>query len=143
MGIRKIPEEKQWFHFHNANPKNARTDDCVFRAISTVTGISWDDVVMGLAKTAVKLKRSLDDTKVIDSYLGELGYVRRMQPYRIELYTEKKEKYTGQDFCQTFRSKTCIANIGGHHMTAIVNGKIYDTWDCSEGCIGNYWEKVR
>jgi hypothetical protein len=32
-----------------------------------------------------------------------------------------------------------IANIGGHHIVAIIEGQINDIWDSSDGCIGNVW----
>lgn len=41
-----------------------------------------------------------------------------------------------------------IANIGGHHMVCIketggLHGshKVHDTWNSTDGCIGNYWTK--
>ena len=34
-----------------------------------------------------------------------------------------------------------IAHIGGHHIIAIVDKKVNDTWDSTDGCIGNYWTK--
>ena len=42
-----------------------------------------------------------------------------------------------------FSSDPIIANIGGHHIVAIIGGKIKDTWDSSSGCIGNIWIKIK
>ena len=55
-------------------------------------------------------------------------------------------KYTGKEFCLDIQgspnpNKKYIATIGRHHIVAIVDGKINDTWDCSNKCIGNYWTR--
>ena len=34
-----------------------------------------------------------------------------------------------------------VINIGGHHMACIIDGKVWDTWNSTEGCVGNYWIK--
>ena len=35
-----------------------------------------------------------------------------------------------------------IANIGSHHTSLIIDGRIWDTWDCSKKPIHIYWRKV-
>ena len=50
------------------------------------------------------------------------------------------KKYTGKEFCKK-HNETCVANIGGHHVVCIKNGKVHDIWDSTDGCIGNYWVK--
>ena len=44
----KYPETTT-FHFHNQNPRNRITGDCVFRAISLGTGKDYNDCVMELS----------------------------------------------------------------------------------------------
>ena len=56
-------------------------------------------------------------------------------------------KYTGKELCKLiqegkFPNRNMVINIGGHHMACIVDGKIWDTWDSTSGCIGNYWVKI-
>ena len=51
-------------------------------------------------------------------------------------------KYTGKEFCKRARKyERYVANLGGNHTVAIVNGKVNDIWDSTDGCIGNYWTK--
>lgn len=60
------------------------------------------------------------------------------------------KKFTGVDFCKWLTENhyvgNVIANIGGHHMVAImpIDGKykVCDTWNSTKGCIGNYWIKA-
>ena len=47
----------------------------------------------------------------------------------------------GYTICKIYKG-TCVANIGGNHTVCIKNGKVHDTWDSTDGCIGNYWVKA-
>ena len=124
------------FHYHNANPKNRLTGDCIFRAISTASGISWQDIVMMYYNIVVET--GYDDDKTINILLERLNWVKCRQPRK-----ENNTKYTGSEFCTYIAhpDTNYIANIGFHHIVAIIDKKIYDTWDSSDGCIGYYWVK--
>lgn len=123
------------FHYYNANPKNRITGDCAFRAISTALDQDYNQTVMEMAELMCKTGYALDDTKGIKAYLESKGCVIHSQPRHSD-----GTKYTGTEFCKEFKG-TCIANIGGHHIVCIKDGRILDTWDSSDGCIGNYWTK--
>jgi hypothetical protein len=137
MGIRKIPKETDYYKYHNANPKNRRTTDCVLRALATFLDKSWEEVYEDLYPLGMKYKVPMDDRKSYSKYLQSLGYEMQKQP--------RKEwnncKYTGKEFIDYCTSKhsNYLIHIGGHHLSCIKDNKIYDTWDCSDGCIGNYW----
>lgn len=64
------------FHFHNQNPKNRLTTDCVIMAISTTTGIPYNDVVMDLAR--LQCETGLDDgeARLYEAYLESKGWVK-------------------------------------------------------------------
>lgn len=136
------------FHFHNENPKNRFTTDCVIRAVARATGEAYNDVVRELAE--LQIKTGYDAP--YDKYLKDHGWVKRKQPRKAD-----NTKYTGVEFCglqQTYldtKIKTVdgidinshiIAHIGGGHIVAIIDGKVNDTWDSTDGCIGNYWVKL-
>lgn len=123
------------FTFHNENPKNRITGDCTFRAIALATGKSWAEVVMEMAEMSCRTGYAINDKKGIERYLKELGWVKCSQPRKSD-----GTKYTGAEFCKIIEG-VCIANIGGHHITCIKNGKVYDIWNCTNKCIGNYWVK--
>lgn len=130
--------ETRTFHYHNANPKNRITSDCVIRAISTATEIPYNQVVMEMAELQCKTGYDDGDVKLYELYLKQYGFVKHKQPRKAD-----NTKYTGKEFCLKMAKKNIryVTNIGGHHVVAIVNGKVNDIWDSTDGCIGNYWTK--
>lgn len=124
------------FHYYNANPKSKIGGDCVIRAICTALNQSWEQTVRELTEVGIKYGYVLNDKHTYERYLKEKGWVKHKQPRK-----EDNTKYTGFEFCKIFsvKNKNIIAHIGSHHIVAIINGKINDIWDSSEGCIGNYW----
>ena len=147
----KYPDTKT-FHFYNANPKGKYTGDCRIRAISKACDIDYNTVVMGLA--LIQIETGLDQCahQGISILMDRIGWKKMPQP-------RKKDgtKYTGREFCREVQKSLnngykvgkdgivvapkIFANIGGNHEVAIVDGKVWDTWDSTDGCIGNYWVK--
>ena len=144
------------FQYHNENPKNRLTGDCVFRAISTALEKSWETVVMEMATLSCENGYSVSSKENIDRYLKLNGWEKQKQPRKAD-----NTKYTGKEFCQVLQrwldhcdeleilgsewedgiiiDRRIIAMIGGHHIISIVDGKVWDTWNSTDGCIGNYW----
>lgn len=136
------------FQYYNRNPKNRITTDCVIRAISTALDLPYTDVVMEMAEMQCKTGYDDGSKELIDRYLKSKGWVKCKQPRKYD-----NTKYTGEEFClkiqhpiycEELELPDCnwhrmVANIGGHHIVAIIEGKIHDIWDSSRGCIGNVW----
>lgn len=126
------------FHFFNANPKNRITDDCVIRAISTALNQDYNETVLEMAQMWCKLGYAISSTKGIEKYLEQKGWTKFPQPKK-----SNGTKYQGFEWCSLLQKNNnklnMIANIGGHHIVAIVGNRIYDIWDSSNGCIGNFW----
>ena len=92
----------------------------------------------------------LNDDNLYKKYLKDNGWIMLKQPRKID-----NTKYTGAEFCQELQEgcrfnyddmivdeySRIIAHIGGHHIVTIIDGRIYDTWNSSDGCIGNIWVK--
>ena len=142
----KYPETRT-FHYYNANPKNRITGDCTFRAICTALEQSWEQTVMEMAELSCRTGYAINDSKGIERYLKEKGWIKHPQPRKTN-----NTKYTGKEFCKWIKEdivwatngeqlKRIVANIGGGHIVAIIDGKVNDTWDSTDGCIGNYWTK--
>lgn len=140
----KFPETTT-FHYYNANPKNRLTTDCVIRAISTATKIQYNTVVMEMAELQCKIGYDDGDKKLYDLYLQSKGWKKKPQPRKTD-----NTKYTGKEWCNEIQESgewffakcpNIIANIGGNHIVAIIDGKVWDTWNSTHGCIGNYWIK--
>lgn len=133
----KYPDTKT-FHYYNANPKNRITGDCRIRAIAVACEVPYNQVVMDLARIQCETGYDQTANQGISILMKEYGWVKHKQPRKTD-----NTKYTGKEFCKKLadKNKRYIANIGGHHIVAIVNGKVNDTWDSTDGCIGNYWTK--
>ena len=147
---RKIPENTAYFKYYNANPKDKKTGDCVIRALSLAMNKSWDEVLTDLYGYAMKYKQMLNDDTLYKKYLKDNGWIMLKQPRKWD-----NTKYTGIEFCselledycfnydeyEVSKYKNIIAHIGGHHIVAIIDGRIHDTWNSSNGCIGRIWVK--
>ena len=148
---RKYPDT-DYFHFHNANPKGKMTEDCAVRAITTVLKQPYEQTLRELAEVTIKTGYMLNGNKGIDAYMKSKGWVKCKQPKKPD-----GTKYTGQEFCRTlmhpiyseeldickegFEINNILANIGGHHIVAIMSGQIWDTWNSANGSIGIVWVK--
>lgn len=126
------------FTWYNANPKGKVTSDCVIRALATGMGKDYNQVVMDLATLQCKTGYDDGDKRLYGKYLEMNGWIKQQQPRK-----DDGTKFTGEMFCKYLQcddnDKNIIAHIGGHHIVAIVNNKVYDTWDSTDGCIGNFW----
>ncbi len=152
MAIRKVPSDTETFRFFNANPFNKKTGDCVYRAVSVVAGISWNEAVRGMAETAIKTGWSPASRECCGEFLKEFGFQKMKQPRKPD-----GKKYTGADLCKwltTHDQEGCVGavfiSIGGHHVACIaptIEGvrkkkiayKICDIWNSTGKCVGNIW----
>ena len=136
--IEKYPDHET-FHYFNANPKNRLTSDCYLRAICTALEQNWQDTLMEMVQFICETGYAINDIKLIEKYITKKGWIKHSQPRKGD-----NTKYNGKEFCQMIadKKKRYIANIGGHHIVAIVDGKVNDIWDNTKKCIGNYWTKV-
>lgn len=124
------------FTFFNANPKRKVTSDCVIRAVCTLLDEPYDDVTRDMVEFGLAKGYAYNDPKCIDLYLKSKGYTKQKQPRKAD-----NTKYTGAEFCKVFKGR-CVANIGGHHIVYISGGKVFDIWNSTSKCIGNYWTKA-
>lgn len=135
-------KDTKTFHFYNANPKGKYTGDCVIRAISTAIQKPYEQVYRELLEVALKTGYSIASKECYSKYLEKQGWKKCNQPRKAD-----NTKYTGEEWCKLVQQYTfnypdkIVAHIGGNHIVAIINGKVWDTWDSTDGCIGNYWIK--
>lgn len=135
MSKRRIPSDTKYFHYYNANPKNKHTADCVVRAISLGLDKRYKEVLFDLTELSWETGYDPTSKQVIDKYLKQNGFIKMKQPR-----WGNGTKFTGKEFCTSIK-RTAIISIGSHHLSCIKDGKIWDIWDCSGRCVGNYWIK--
>lgn len=133
--VNRLNKNSTAFQYFNANPEERNTTDCVVRAISAATEMEWEDVLMGLTKCAIKHKLMVHDPDLYAKYLKELGWEKQKQPRK-----SNGQKYRGYEWAPLIK-ENAIAHIGAHHIVFVGHGKVWDTWNSSEGIIGNYWVK--
>lgn len=132
----KFPET-EFFHYFNANPKNRITGDCRIRAISVACEVPYNQVVMDLARVHCETGYDQCVHQGISILLEKYGWKKMKQPRKID-----NKKYTGKEFCLNIAEsgKRYILNMT-HHEVAVVDKKIWDIWDSTVCCVGNYWVK--
>lgn len=135
----KIPKYRQsnaYFEYHNENPKGRKgVGDCVFRAIAFGTQKPWTDVVREMSEIAIEIYDAPNGDMCIERFFANHGIPKRPQPKK-----DNGCKYTVKEFIQEFtNSKSRYVVSVANHLTAVFMGKVYDTWDCSDKTVCNYW----
>lgn len=135
------------YHYYNANPKNRITGDCVVRALTVALEKPYDEILMELVDIQLTQGYSATSKEAYSRLLANHGWEKQKQPRKID-----NTKYTGKEFCEAQQNKTefvdniifsdrIFAHVGGNHVAAIINGKVWDIWNSTGDCIGNYWVK--
>ena len=122
---------------YNSNLKNKITNDCVIRAITIATNKNWEDVYRELTELGISKGLMINDKRNWKMYLRRLGYEQQKTPKK-----ENNKRYTIQEFCEELAEvqQEYIISIRGH-LTIVKNKNLYDIWNCSNKCMGNYWIK--
>ena len=119
---------------YNPNPDHKRTGDCIIRAVTKVTGKSWEQVYIELAAQGFMMYAMPSENVVLDEYLYRLGFDKYIVPNNCP------RCYTIQDFIYDHPYGDFIVGTGSH-IIAIVDGDYYDTWDSGEEPIFFYWRR--
>lgn len=119
----------------NVNPYNEDTDDCVIRAVSTVSGNSWKTVYLALAISGCNMGRMPDNNAVWGKYLRSLGWKRRAVPDTCP------DCYTVSEFSLDHPLGIYIL-CGQSHVVAMIDGNWYDTSDTGSMPVLYFWENM-
>lgn len=110
------------FRYENANPFSNRVGDCVVRAISKAMGKPWEEVYIELSIQGYLMGDIMNANAVWDKYLRNNGFTRSAVQCDCSSIAEFAEAHPQGAFV-----------VGtGTHATALIDGAIYDIWDCSE-----------
>lgn len=114
------------YKYYNANPNNRFIDDCTLRAISLLTGRSWHEIYAELSYLANNDSLMMDSVQFIEKYLDDR--------YPRECHYSK----TVGEFAKEYPyGKYAITTNG--HITAIIDGDIYDTFNPSDRIMRCAW----
>ena len=135
-----MKQVKFLFEKFNPNPyavqgKVHDKGDCVIRAISKVTGMTWVEVYDELYQYGLSIGDFGNNKKVYGAMLKDKGY-----EFQSIKRVKGKTAPTVESFCKEHTSGSYILRLA-HHITAIVDGVCYDTWYPQECTVYGYWEK--
>ena len=123
-----------WRHA-NLNPQGKSVGDCTVRAIAIATKRAWVDTYLDLCLTGMVMADMPSANAVSTAYLKKNGFLRRTIP------DDCPDYYTIADFCKDHPNGTYIIGTGSH-LTTVIDGCLWDSWDSSNECPVYYFEKT-
>ena len=121
------------FEKRNVNPKNRKTGDCVIRALTVATGKDYNEIYKELFDISLKTGYILNEKRVEDKLLEKYGFIKHKQPRKVD-----GSKFTIGEIDKLVNNGVVVIRCA-HHLTAVLDGCLIDTWDCRCKCISNYY----
>lgn len=115
------------FKYYNANPKNRNIQDCVIRCLSILKDKSWREIYDELSYLAANDGYMFDNVSFVEDYLDDR--------YNRECHYSK---YVGEFVKEHPIGKYAITM--NNHITALIDGVIYDTFDPSDRIMRCAWK---
>ena len=117
------------YKFHNQNSHQRFVDDCTVRAISLAENKTWNYTYDKLSDLARSKGLMFNSVEFIEDYLDYF--------YRRECHSS----ITVGDFADENNIGTYLVTMP-NHITVIIDGTIYDTFDCSDRIMRCAWKIV-
>lgn len=108
--------------FYNPNPLGLSVGDCTVRAISKVTGLSWQETYLYLLIQGYMMSDMPSANRVWGELLKSFSFKRQLLPDTCP------DCYTIRDFCRDNPIGTYLLGTG-EHVVAVIDGNYYDSWD--------------
>lgn len=115
--------------YYNHNPDDYRINDCVSRAIGTGTGLSY--------RAVNRLLSIVAETYECEK-LCVCCYKHLLSHYFGYEMVKCKFNKTVKMLIDEYPTETLIIRLEGH-LTCAKNGKLLDTWDCSDFDVDCFW----
>ena len=120
-------------YYFSCKTKKDRAGDCVARAISIACEMDWLEVMKDLFALGLTMGRMPNEYQVMERYLTDNGWVKK-SPLR----KSNGRKYKVNEFPIDVTNVIIITN---KHVTALVKGVHYDSWNCGNWCANSYYVK--
>lgn len=114
--------------YHNSNPNGYHIPDCVIRAISSATNISYFDVICMLHFNGMMFRCEDLNVRCYEKLLDK--------DLKLEHYVGNGK--TAQEVANDFPENKLLLRMEGH-LSYADRGNIYDIWDCSSEIITDFW----
>lgn len=113
------------FRIYNHNPSNSKDGaDCVIRAIGKALGLTWSNTLDRLYNIAQLAHVAPCSSRAVNIWLNT-------EYKKVNVFYDdngKKKRYKVKDIKWPGTYIVRVAN----HLTCVIDGDVYDTWDCSE-----------
>ena len=124
-----------WIEY-NPNPVGRGVGDCSVRALTAALGIDWDEAHKLLSYNSRLMGDMPSSDSVWGAVLRQHGFQRKVIPNYCP------DCYTAKDFCYDHPSGVYVLGFGGH-VSTVMDGDIYDSWDSSDLIPQFYWYKTQ
>ena len=125
------PNPKQRFH-KDGKPYNWTECDCVVRAFSKVLDLSWKKAYEMMCKIGMDNYTMPNSDKAID-------VAAKAADFRRVTYKAGERKPL-KEWVKDHKKGTFLVRVSGH-ITTVIDGKVYDAWDCTDYCVTSYYER--
>ena len=124
------------FICYNAHPKQKLVEDCAKRAISKASGKDYREISSALNRhKKITGAQRFNSNNNWPSFIEQVLHGKKMSFPAIKGST----RITGNEFCKKYPKGKYILRMA-RHLTACVDGNIYDTWDCTDKCVCKAWK---
>lgn len=124
-----------WIEY-NPNPVGRYVGDCSVRAIAAALNMDWDDAHELLSYNAKMMGDMPNSDSVWGATLRQNGFRRKAIP------NSCPDCYTAEDFAKDHPTGIYVLGFGGH-VSVVIDGDIYDSWDSSDLIPQFYWYKTQ
>lgn len=118
------------FKYLNLHPQGKRVNDCVKRAIAKGLEKDYKQVQLELNRLKkITGAKEFNENKNFRRYITDNGGVRMSFPA-----VKGQPRMNGHRMCKAYPKGRYILEVA-KHITVMVDGVIYDTWDCRDKCV--------
>lgn len=124
--------------YYNNNPISLHTGDCVIRACSIASGMSWDATYNKIADLGQSMGLMPDKGAVWGAFLRQRGFYREIIP------NSCPDCYTVRKFAKDHPEGTYVLAVDGNpgHVVCVKNGDYFDIWDSGDEIPTYYYYKI-
>lgn len=123
------------WRYYNNNPDGLNVGDCVIRAISAATGMSWRTVHKALCDLSGEMSDWPNADRVWWTFMEQIGFAKK------RLIDQCPQCYTVEDFCRDHQRGIYI--LGPHeHAVCIIDGDYYDSWQSGRTVPTYYFRRL-
>lgn len=122
------------WRYYQPNPCGRSVGDCSIRAISKALNLTWEEAYNIVCDFGYNMCDMPSSDSVWGAVLRSRGFYKRAIP------NDCPDCYTAEDFCYEHPFGIYVLGFGGHVAT-VVDGCIYDSWNCSQEIPVYVWYK--